>query len=446
MGWRDWLGRGGTERPTIDDVTFDTSTFSNVRTERQLREWQNATGDRMLAHVERGTPDHPLLPWTLEAVRAAERERATTDGGGIIAVTAGYAGSIPIVAAICKRRRGLGYEYHGAIMIRFRDAVFHVALDAREGNRTGVRESIASAILVQIGEVAIPVAPPGHPRGVGIRMTDLTGDPYDPRYDEAAVHMKSDDERLDEIVPGHALSRVRAWLARVQQTLAVSADLESTLMAPSIDPASPGESRYRMSALAVAVVALHVGRADLADRHITAEILSLGGEPALDAPRAGETLTILGAAREARGRADDAAWAFDRAVTAFRAAHGEDHLQTFRAKAGLGRVYAASNRPADAEALLAIAIPAFQGSNEQSELAVALQALGRVRQLQSRHADALPILESALSLFERGDKPPVADRVRTLRDIATSAEAIGDEGRRRDALRRADTLQRTTVH
>jgi hypothetical protein len=444
MGWRDWIGRGETTRPTIDDVTFDTSTFANVRRSSELREWQNAIGDRMLARIERATPDRPLSPWTLEAVRATVRQRATEAGGGIVAANAGYAGPVPIVVAIRKLGRGFGYD--GAVMVRFRDAVYHITLDARERGTSGVRESLASAILVPIGEVAIPVVPPGHPRGVGVRMPGLTGDPYDPRYDETAVHMKSDDARLDAIMPSHPLSRVRAWLARVQQTLAVAADLQETLVAPEIDPASPVQSRYRMSALAVGIIAMQAGRPDLADRYITDDVTPGGREPALDGPRIGETLTILGVAREALGRLDEAAWAHDRALSALSAVHGPDHLQTIRAKANLGRVYAALKRADEAEPLLTSAIAAFEASKELSELAVAMHALGRVRQAQSRHLEALSILDGALSLFERLDRPPVSDRASLLRDIAQSAEAIGDDDRRRDAVRRADALQRTVVH
>ena len=444
MGWRDRIGRGETSRPTIDDVTFDTSTFTSVRRSGELREWQNAMGDRMLARIERATPDRPLSPWTLEAVRATVRQRATEAGGGMIAVNAGYAGPVPIVVAI--RKLGLGFGYDGAVVVRFRDAEYHITFDARARDASGVRESLATALLVSIGEVAIPVVPPGHPRGVGVRMPDLSGDPYDPRYDETATHIKSDDERLDAIMPGEPLSRVRAWLAGVQQTLAVAADLQETLVAPVIDPASPVESRYRMSALAIGIIAMQAGRPDLADRYITDEVMSGGSEPALDGPRTGETLTMLGAAREALGRFDEAAWAHDRALSAFSAAHGPDDLQTIRARANLGRVYAALERATQAEPLLTDAITAFEASNELSELAVAMHALGRVRQLQSRHREALSILEGALSLFERVGRPAISDRASVLRDIARAAEAIGDDDRRREAVRRADALQRTVVH
>jgi len=440
MAWKLRFG-GDSPRPALEDVTFDTIGFVKARSGRDAWEWQNAAGDRIVARIERAAPDRPLPAWTLENMRATIRQRAMDAGGGLISVTADRVGPVPLIIAIRKVRSGVGFAYDGSVMIRFGDAAYEVTIDAREERLTGARESMAAAILFQVGELRVPVPPPGHPRGAPLRMPDLTGDPYDSQYDESAPHSKSDDERLDEIISGHPLSRVRGWLARARETLAVAPDLHGDLVAPGID-AGPSEDRYRMSALSLAILAMHAGRPDLVERFIVDEIAPGGAEPALDVPRAGDMLIFLGVAREALGRLDAAAWAHERAVAAFRAAHGEDHAQTIRAKSNLARVYAAQDRCAEAESLLDVVVPAFEASGDRSELALALHALGRVRQSQSRHVDALALLERSLLLFEGLEHPPISDCVRVLRDIARSAEATGDDLRRARALKRAEAAER----
>jgi tetratricopeptide (TPR) repeat protein len=103
------------------------------------------------------------------------------------------------------------------------------------------------------------------------------------------------------------------------------------------------------------------------------------GEPVLEAPRVADALLLLGVARESLGRLKEAVWAFEWCVRAFSATVGDGDPQTIRARSNLGRAYAALGRADDAQPLLGEAIALFEAHQNDSELAVALNALGLVR-------------------------------------------------------------------
>ena len=135
MSWTDWLGRkdpGDEVRPSLRDVTFDTSGFRPARKTAASIEWLGDDDDHLSARIDRAGPDRPLPPWTLDAVRAERRQAAAAHGGGIVSVTFDRASGTPIATAISKFPQGSGYEYEGAVLIRFRDALYTLTLRADE--------------------------------------------------------------------------------------------------------------------------------------------------------------------------------------------------------------------------------------------------------------------------------------------------------------------------
>jgi len=123
MGWTDWLARKNSPdelRPSLRDVTFDTSGFKVTLKTSTAIEWRGAHGVPMSARIERATPDHPLPPWTLDAVRSERRQAAAARRGGIVSVTFDRANGIPIAKAISKFSGGRGHTYEGTMLIRFR--------------------------------------------------------------------------------------------------------------------------------------------------------------------------------------------------------------------------------------------------------------------------------------------------------------------------------------
>lgn len=442
MGWRDWLerkDRSNEVRPALRDVEFDASGMHVASKTPDAIEWTNRDGDRLTARIERAAPDRSFTPWTLDALRRAFRNAAAERRGGIVSVTFERANGIPIAKAISKFEDPPGYSYEGTVLIRFRDAEYTLTMRADEGRSTGTREAVVTALLVQIGELQIPVV---KPPAVSAPLAGWIRDPYDEACDEAALHTRSDDERLDPLLPAHPLSRVRRRLNLIQTTLSVASDLERDVVEPAIDAADARESRHRMPPLALGMLYMQAGDLALAERHLAEGIPMRDGDPILDTPRLGDTLIMLGVFREALGRGEDAAWAHGWAVRAFAAAAGDDDANTVRARANLARVLAALGRHAEAEPLLTGAIPVFERTGNTSELALAANALGLVRQFQARHDEARACFERTLTLFEELHGPNYAECATVLKNLARSAEASGDRVGSARALKRAEAIVR----
>ena len=439
MGWTDWLARRNPPdelRPSLRDVTFDTSGFKVTLKTPTAMEWRGAHNDPMSARIERASPDHPLPPWTLDALRSEQRRAAAAHRGGIVSVTFDRANGIPIAKAISKFDDG-GFRYEGTVLIRFRDALYSLRLQADEGGHTGTREAIVTGLLVQTGDLKLPIVTPP---AVSAELEGWKRDPYDDSYDGPTEHTLADDERLDELLPAHPLSRVRRWLDSVQRTLKVAPDVQGDLVEPPATSSPSSESRHRMPAHAIGILFLQTGRPDLAERYMSEGIPMRNGEPVLETPRLGDALGLLGVTREMLGRLEDAAWAHEWSVRACAATGGDGDPAAVRARANLGRVYAALGRPEEAEPLLTGTIPVFEASDSQSELAVAVNALGLVRQSQSRHAEALTCFGRALTLFETLNGPNHAECGNVLRNIARSADASGDRVGSARAGKRADGI------
>jgi tetratricopeptide (TPR) repeat protein len=441
VNWTRWFSRQpiqGSLRPSLRDVSCDTTGLHVERKSEDALEWRDVQGDRLFAQVERDGPDRPPTPWTLEAIRAACRRSAAARDGGIVSVTFDRINGIPVATAISKFPDDLGFLYEATVMIRFREALYRLTRQAGEGGDTGGREAITTSLLLMVGELTLPtVVPPA----VSAPIEGLVRDPYDDTYEGPTLYSLSDDERLDEALPDHPLSKVRRWLASLERTLSVAHDLRDQVMEPpTSDPAAVVARPPRMPAHALGILYLQAGRLDVAEQ-ILADAVTLGGnDPALDAPRMAQTLVLLGVTRESLGRLEDAAWAFEWAVRASHATVGDRDGETIRARANLGRAYAALGRPESAEPLLHEAVAFFEAGHNESELAVALNAMGLVRQSQHRHHEALPWFERALGLFEKLEGPDYQECATVLRNLSVSAAETGDHVGSRRAAKRAQKI------
>ena len=441
MGWTDWFARKDPEdavRPSLREVKFDASGMNVTSKTAAAIEWTNNTGDRLTARIQRATPDRPFTAWTLDALRSAFRTAAAERQGGIISVTFEQANGIPIARAISKFRNGLGYSYEGTVLIRFRDAEYSLTMQADEGRMTGTREAMVTGLLVQVGDLQIPVVTPP---AVSATLEGWTRDPYDDAFNDSATHTLSDDEGVDLLLTEHPLARVRRRLDLIQSTLSVAGDLQSELMEAPIGAVDTWESRHRMSGLALGMLFIQAGRPDLAEQHMAARIPMRDGEPILETPRLGDTLILLGVMREALGRGEDALWAHERAVRAFAATTGDDDPNAVRARSNLGRVYAEMDRHGDAEPLLTAVIPTFERTENKPELSLAVNALGLVRQSQARHSEAISCFQRTLTLFEELHGPDFAECATVLNNLARSADAVGDRVGSARALKRAKEIQ-----
>jgi tetratricopeptide (TPR) repeat protein len=73
----------------------------------------------------------------------------------------------------------------------------------------------------------------------------------------------------------------------------------------------------------------------------------------------------------------------------------------------------------------------------ESNIAVALNGLGLVRNSQRRYAEAISYFERALEIFEKVHGPGFADCATVLRNIASAFRGLGDSRKEAEALERA---------
>ena len=442
MSWTDWFSRRGSDespRPSLRDVTFDTTGLRVAKRSAESIEWLHPDNDRLIARMDRVSADHPLGPWTLDWFGVECRRASALRGGGLVSVALGRAGGIPIAKAISKFEDPPGYLYTGTMMIRFRDATYSVTLEAGEHGTTGTREAVVTQVLISSGELQIsPVVPPA----TSAKLKGWFRDPYDDAYQGPILHSLSDDDRLDQLFPAHPLSKIRRWFTSTEQTLTVADDLRGDVVDPSPSAAFENETHHRVPVYALGILYLQEGRLDLAEPMLRDAIPLRDNEPVLDAPQVGKILIMLGVVRENMDRLEGAVWALEWAVRAFRATVGEGDSETIRARANLARVYVSLGRCEEAEQLLTEVLPFLEDQRNNAELAVAVNAMGLVRQTQNRHAEAIACFDRALTLFETLQPPEPDGCATALRNMAQSAEALGDAERGRQALARAESILR----
>ena len=108
-----------------------------------------------------------------------------------------------------------GMSYNGLIFLPFKDFSYSIYVRYEEAGTTGLREAIVLDLLMEEGAVTIdPNAPPPGLQG-------LAEDLYDKTLRGPLVRSKCEREEYDHLFPDHPLSRVRACLVRIKESLVI---------------------------------------------------------------------------------------------------------------------------------------------------------------------------------------------------------------------------------
>jgi len=270
-------------------------------------------------------------------------------------------------------------------------------------------------------------------------------DPYDPSYPGRALYSMSDDDRLDALFPYHPLSKIRAFLTRVQNTLVIDQAFSGDLVqVPAVPDAegSPGP-RHLLSHTTVGSLYLVTERFDQAEKVLAdsiTEIEHASGVNHLDLAR---TLFLLGMARDAQGKQVDAEPVLSRAWSIFKANLGDDHTETAQAALNLARMHVVLGRYDDAEPLLQQALRFFEeNARPGSNVGVALNALGMVRNARGLYTQAIPMFKRALAIIEKEHGAEFHDCADVLWNIALPLRKTGDDRSADEALERARRIRR----
>ena len=401
MSWGDWVKRRfgraaeSTQVPasstpreqwTVRGVFFDTSGWVLNRASAEEMVWTAPSGMLSLSRT-RVTRD---LPVSLREIREVVRSKARAGGEGIVEVDVVPAGGGDALRVLCKRRRGSGYAYRGVLELPRTSGRYVITAEIDEGNHTGVREAMVNAARLSMGEVPLDQLLQG-----GGKIPGFALDPYDAAFDEDALHSVSDDSRLDPLLPGHPLSRARASLATIVETLVVddgenaSPVARDTVGAPS-RPLLPHHVLRSLFASAE--------RHDLVEQSLRAEIDELGDTASLPLARC---LVQLGISLHMRGQAANAVPLLSRAGALFEVLVGEDAEPTALTRAHHGVALMKLSQRLQALPLLLKAIARLEKGTD--DLATYTLALANAAQLVAEHdaARAQKYLERAQSLLQR---------------------------------------------
>jgi hypothetical protein len=104
-----------------------------------------------------------------------------------------------------------GRSYNGLIFLPFKDFSFSIYMRYEEGGMTGRREAALADVLLEAGEISID-------EEAG-KVTGFEEDLYDPQQRGPLVRNKAEREEYDEQFPQHPLSRLRACMQLVKDSL-----------------------------------------------------------------------------------------------------------------------------------------------------------------------------------------------------------------------------------
>jgi hypothetical protein len=184
--------------------------------------WRTRDGDELT--ISRGTVP-PDFPDSLEvdAVRAYGRRLAATADGGLLSADVHEAGGLRCLQVIYKMHRLPAYAYTGLLMVPAGGLLYTIAVVTMERGTTGVRDSIASVLLLQRGELKIPTGPPPETGG-GVPLEGWRVDPYDPDYPGTILRSRADAAEFDELLPDHPLSWLRRLLPALRGNIRIATD------------------------------------------------------------------------------------------------------------------------------------------------------------------------------------------------------------------------------
>ena len=150
--------------------------------------------------------------------------RSIAKPGGIVSVDSCAVQTSPAIQIIYKRQEDAGYMYSGWLVVRLGEEMYFVIASCHEGPSSGMREAVLTAELIGQKKVVIRKYP-FYERwlnpGKAAYLKGWFADPYRPNYRGAILCSLADDQHYDSRFPDHPLTRLRAILQHVRDTMQI---------------------------------------------------------------------------------------------------------------------------------------------------------------------------------------------------------------------------------
>jgi hypothetical protein len=197
-----------------------------------MRIWENEDGDVLSLHVFLKEPDLTGPLSRIEEIRSGYRGSIAQSGGALVEVEADELGGLPALRTIFKfPQEPHGMSYIGAWTIPRRNCSFVIKVCCAEHGTTGVRDSVVALKL-------------GFPQNEDDPFQGWCEDPYDPRFKSQVLRNRSDDREWDEFFPQHPLTRARACLHRVKESISIGEDVRRSKPFLGRKGQTPGKSWF----------------------------------------------------------------------------------------------------------------------------------------------------------------------------------------------------------
>ena len=184
-----------------------------------VRVWHTPAGDGLGLYYFPLPPDIYVNTKSIDGVREFYRKTVRAGGSAIVEVESLTLDDCTTIRTIIKvPQQPSGMTYLGSLTLPFRDFSYVLKIQCPETGITGTRDSTVLNALLKAGKVSIDNSG---------QLEAWMEDPYDASVTGSLAKNKSEAEEYDLQFPSHPLTRLRAALGHVQQTLRVNEELKN---------------------------------------------------------------------------------------------------------------------------------------------------------------------------------------------------------------------------
>jgi hypothetical protein len=210
---------------TLDTLRLDTSSWTLLRESASQRAWQLPTGGGVALEVFHRPPD--LKTATVTTLRDQYRDGVLKAGGALVSAEVGQVAGHGCITTVFKFPQSTGMAYVASLTWPFSQHSLVLKVQCAESGPTGVREA-----------ALLPSFMDAHPFDPSERPNAWMFDPYRPDRSDGLMRTIADDEKYDPVFPDHPLSRARATVRTVAETVSFDEEVIAGLLPFSL----PGPS------------------------------------------------------------------------------------------------------------------------------------------------------------------------------------------------------------
>lgn len=212
--------------PSITSLHLDVAGWQVIHQTAQQMVWKNVEAGDVLSIEFFANPTE--LPFSLndpDAIKAYHQQYSLEpDKGAIVSLDVISLQGLDTVRMIIKARNPkiaglppLGMTYLGSLMIPLADFSYVVKTQCCEYGTTGLRE--AAVFLTQKPPLPTPPQEAKVVNSIDEMFADMGKQPV--------MSTPADDEQYDSMFPNHPLSRARAYLRHVEQTMTMEPEVQT---------------------------------------------------------------------------------------------------------------------------------------------------------------------------------------------------------------------------